>query len=687
MVIKPPPGAPAMYYMRKSNPKQSEFSTTGQEDLCCKLIAQEGYADLGGRADEAKTGRTLFNRPGLRDLRQLVAEGKVKVLVAETLDRFSRNMADLHRLFEDLCRMNCVIITAQEGLIDEMRMTLLALKASQDVKQTQERVKRGQSEVLKDGRVCGSVTYGHRKVKTEDGQNGLREKHPQHAPIVLGILEDFADGVSALKICERLNGQGIKAPRGGKWRPAVLLGSEQYGSGILRNRMYIGEFVFRRTHRELIPATGDTITKPGRKADQKVIPLPELRIASDELWEAVQARLAAGRAKANQPLGERRRATYVFSGKIVCGCCGQKMVVLGKAVGCDGRANIRNGCLNNVRVPRPQIEAAVFQGIREHLLQPEVLKPYLAEYAEAEKKLQESKAGETKRLEAQLAETEKTISNLIAFAAASQRSSKTYERLNAEMDLLEQTRIRQEQALATANLTRPPPPTRPEDVIAGVDRLLDQLGEAIEGDEPESVRARELLRELIGEIVITPLATETKQRRGSEPVQMTISGTMDDLFQISQTTLGRVSLSGFRTETRQGHASRTFRFEVVLNRRQSKLSQTAIDSKLIERLLDEANVPLTNAVLVEALLDGAHPDPEARRAVEARVRNALSLLQKAKRVRSIRLGRPVGWVWNHRPLTDDEWREATSKAVSVEQDVIDAGAVGITTSPPAVSLH
>ena len=202
MVIKPQPGAPAMFYVRKSTDKQSEFSTSGQEDLCSKVIAQEGYTNLGGRADEAKTGRTLFNRPGLRDLRQLVAENRVKVLVAETLDRFSRNMADLHRLFEDLCRMNCVIITAQEGLIDEMRMTLLALKASQDVKQTQERVKRGQSEVLKDGRICGSISYGYQKVKTENGQNGLREKHPLHAAIVLGILQDFADGVTALKICE-----------------------------------------------------------------------------------------------------------------------------------------------------------------------------------------------------------------------------------------------------------------------------------------------------------------------------------------------------------------------------------------------------------------------------------------------------------------------------------------------------
>ena len=84
---------------------------------------------------------------------------------------------------------------------------------------------------------------------------------------------------------------------------------------------------------------------------------------------------------------------------------------------------------------------------------------------------------------------------------------------------------------------------------------------------------------------------------------------MDYLFKISQDTLGRVTQSGLRPGTRQDN------------------------SRVIERLLDEAEAPLTNAALVEA-----------RRAVELCVRNVLHLRQKAKRTRSLRLGKPVGWV-------------------------------------------
>lgn len=132
------------------------------------------------------------------------------------------------------------------------------------------------------------------------------------------------------------------------------------------------------------------------------------------------------------------------------------------------------------------------------------------------------------------------------------------------------------------------------------------------------------------------------------------------LKEFAEKEVRRTTHTRFQTRTCQEHASRAFRFEIVLNRRAPKLSQTAEDSRIIERLLDQAEAPLTNAALVEALLDGAHPDPEARRAVEARVRNVMYLLQKTNRAHSLRLGRPVGWVWNHRPLTDEEWRNRAS---------------------------
>ena len=674
-----------MSYGRRSTDKQSDLSTVGQVELCRKLIRECGYEDRGSRSDEGKSGQTLFHRPGLRELVQLAREGHYKVLVMESLDRLSRNQADTHRLFEDLTRLGVVLHTVQEGVLTDLHVTIFGFKAAQDLKQGRQRIRRGQTEVLRDLRICGSISYGYKKLFSPDGVNGLREKHSIHAPVVLSIFQDFADGVSALAICKRLNDAGIPAARGGMWTPGVLWGSKDFGSGILRNRMYIGEFVFRRTNRELVPSTGETIIKPGAKAEQMTISLPDLRIISDELWAAVQDRLEDNRAESNQPLGSRRRSTYVFSGKFTCGCCGDKMVILGRALGCVGRAHKGTDCPNSVRIPRVDAEAALFAGLRQHLLQPEVITPYLAEYAEAEARLLATRTGEADRVREQLSDVQRQVDNLTAVAAAAQSSPLATERLIAELERLEAQRKKYDKALKAATAMRAPPPTRPEDVIAGMEALLTDLSGALDDDAPEAVRARELVRELIDEIVIVPVPTKTKQRRGSEPVQMIITGAMNDLFKISQTTLGRVSLAGFQTGTRQDHAERRFRFEVTIQRQTPKFAQTAEDSVLIERLLDTAEVPLTKVVLVQALLDGAHPDPEARRAVEMRVRNVMHLLQKAGRVRTVRLGKPVGWVWEHLPLSDEDWRE---RAGSVE-----AGALATRTGtvarrdPPSVALH
>ena len=119
--------------------------------------------------------------------------------------------------------------------------------------------------------------------------------------------------------------------------------------------------------------------------------------------------------------------------------------------------------------------AAVFEGIREHLLQPELLSPYLAEYAQAAAALQAPRGDEAARLKAQLAEAEKAIDNLLAVAA--KPGAHGAARLAAEVDRKEQERLGYEQALTTAMRKRPAAPTRPEDVIAGMDRHGDALQE------------------------------------------------------------------------------------------------------------------------------------------------------------------------------------------------------------------
>ncbi len=82
-----------------------------------------------------------------------------------------------------------------------------------------------------------------------------------------------------------------------------------------------------------------------------------------------------------------------------------------------------------------------------------------------------------------------------------------------------------------------------------------------------------------------------------------------------------------------------------------------LDRPAIKRLLDDSEGPVRHKVFNAALLELGHAaDAEAEKAVELRVRNVLNNLQRHGQVRSVRLGQEIGWVWNHRTYTDDEWR-------------------------------
>ncbi|WP_367118342.1 recombinase family protein [uncultured Brevundimonas sp.] len=74
-----------------------------------------------------------------------------------------------------------------------------------------------------------------------------------------------------------------------------MLGNGRYGSGILRNRLYRGELVWRRTQKKSDSQRGNRLfVQPGDKHDQMIVHKPELAIITDQLFDAVQSILMDG---------------------------------------------------------------------------------------------------------------------------------------------------------------------------------------------------------------------------------------------------------------------------------------------------------------------------------------------------------------------------------------------------------
>lgn len=154
-----------------------------------------------------------------------------------------------------------------------------------------QRVRRGQEAIVKDGRISGQVAYGYRKVVSLDGKNGRREVDPDQAQVVRRIFREYLDGSTPLDIAKGLNADGIPGPRGGPWKFGAIYGNRDAGTGILRNRLYVGVNEWGRTVTRHNRHKGTSTAKVTPKADRLVIEVPHMRILDDEVFQAAQDRI------------------------------------------------------------------------------------------------------------------------------------------------------------------------------------------------------------------------------------------------------------------------------------------------------------------------------------------------------------------------------------------------------------
>jgi hypothetical protein len=110
--------------------------------------------------------------------------------------------------------------------------------------------------------------------------------------------------------------------------------------------------------------------------------VPELRIASDELWaDAKQGQNVSRQAvrTVGNP-GGARRPQYLFSGLTKCGVCGAGFIMTAKhRLGCFG-ARDQGRCDNHLTIRRDEVEARVLKALEEKLLNQELFEEFCEEF-------------------------------------------------------------------------------------------------------------------------------------------------------------------------------------------------------------------------------------------------------------------------------------------------------------------
>lgn len=421
----------AILYARYSTALQSQASVEDQLRTLRDRAAREGWHVVGEQADRAISG-TVRDRPGLNAALAAIDSGAATVLLAESLDRISRDQEDLARLFKRVRFAGARIVTLSEGEVGTIHIGMGGTMSALFLEQLADKVRRGHVGRVKAGRVPGGLSYGYRKLRAygDDGEpeRGLREIDPDQAAVVQRIFEDYAADISPAVIARSLNAEGIPSPRGGLWRANAITGSRKRANGILHNRLYIGEITYNRQTFRKDPDSRRRVSRPTAEEARVVQPVPELRIIEQDLWDRAQARLST---YCNRPPQAARRKVRLMSGKLRCAECGGPVIIISTdRWGCSAHRQTGT-CSNGATITDSKLQARVWAALRRDLLHPDVVAAYLEEFratwAEERRRRIATRADTDRQLRDITAQQDRIVDAIVAGIPAEQLKARAEE--------------------------------------------------------------------------------------------------------------------------------------------------------------------------------------------------------------------------------------------------------------------
>ena len=378
----------AVIYARYSSVLQREASIEDQIRLCRQRIEHEGWQYLHAYTDRAISGASAL-RPAYQSLLEDARHGLFDIVVAEALDRLSRDQEDVAGLFKRLRFAGIRLITLAEGEITELHVGLKGTMNALFLKDLADKTRRGLEGRVRQGRSGGGLCYGDDVVRERDANGepiyGGRKINEAESDIVRRIFAEFAVGKSPRRIAVVLNRESVPGPRGGQWDASTINGNAARGTGVLNNELYVGRLVWNRLRYIKDPATGKRVSRFNESDRWIVQPVPELQIVPLELWDAVKGRQQALKRDTRPEMREkqfwaRQRPRFLITGLAKCGACGASYVKINaRLFGCAAARN-RGTCGNRLNIRLDMLEGTILDGLRSRLMQPDLFKAFCEEF-------------------------------------------------------------------------------------------------------------------------------------------------------------------------------------------------------------------------------------------------------------------------------------------------------------------
>lgn len=234
-------------------------------------------------------GASVILRPGIQSLLQDAQRGRFEIVLAEALDRVSRDQADVATLFKHLRLAGVQIVTLSEGEISELHVGLKGTMNALFLKDLAAKTHRGIRGRVEKGKSGGGLCYGYDVAKHTDAEGepirGERTVNEVQAEIIRHVFRAFAAGISPRAIARRLDDEGIPGPDGAPWTDSTLRGHAARGTGLINSTMnYVKD-----------PATGKRVSRLNPRDKWITTEVPELCIVTGRVhfcpacWSAAAA--------------------------------------------------------------------------------------------------------------------------------------------------------------------------------------------------------------------------------------------------------------------------------------------------------------------------------------------------------------------------------------------------------------
>ena len=334
-------------------------SVTNQRKLIENFIERNPDIQIvSEKIDDGYSG-IIFDRPAFKEMMQDITDGKINCVIVKDLSRLGREYIEtgryLRRVFPTygvrFIAITDNIDTAHEGSGDDLTVSVKNIMNEAYCRDISIKTRTSLDIKRRNGDFVGAFpVYGY--MKSEENKN-LLVPDPYASRVVRDIFRMRLDGTSALRIATVLNEMGILSPLAYKKNNGFPYAKHGYADKedckwsattiirILQDETYIGTLVQGKQG-----SPHYKIKQMEQRPSSEWIRVPDTHepLIAKQDFELVQ-RIR----RLDTRTSPKRDTVYLFSGVLICGCCGNRMTRKTNRV--KGKEYHYNNCLSEAYRP------------------------------------------------------------------------------------------------------------------------------------------------------------------------------------------------------------------------------------------------------------------------------------------------------------------------------------------------